>query len=178
MKKILRVIMCFSLAIMLMSTSAFAATSPQETNKNKVVFTDEIVDGDLPTYIDGDKINVSPYLNSTLRDGGGMKYIATEYVHDKKIGLIFNWTSADEYTLDSGWNVSGTASFKAFGINMTAGLSWKTNISRTWKKDPRYSQFRVVAMGDIKIDKYLNQRNNTYHYVKTTINQTDIKEHR
>lgn len=179
MKKILRVIICFSLAIMLMGTSIFAATaSTQEMSKNKVVFADEIVNGVLPTYIDGDKINVSEYLNPVTRDGGGMKYISTEYARNKTIGYIFDWTSASSVTKSSGWNVSGSVSFKAYGINMTANAGWNTSISRTWTMDKGYRQFRVAAKGDIKIDKYVNQKTNTDHYVKTTINQTDMKEQR
>lgn len=117
-------------------------------------------------------------MNPLTRDGGGSQYISSQYLRNQTIGNIFNWTSASSVTKSNGFDIDTTISATVYGINMSINIGWATIVKYTWTKDKGYSQFKVVGIGDVRIDKYYNLRTNYYYYVKHTINQEDIKYQR
>lgn len=145
------------------------------TRDNPVVFEDKIINGEIPTYIDGDKVDMSLIMNPFFRDGGGSQYISSQYIRNQTIGNIFNWTSASSVTKSNGFDISSTFTATVYSMQMSINIGWDTSTSYTWTKDKGYSQFKVVGIGDVRVAKYYNLRTSSYYYVKTTINQEDIK---
>jgi len=180
-RRILLILMvaALSFTVFFNPVAASAATNVDgcmgNTRGNAIVFEDKLVDGEIPTFIDGDKFDMSLILNPIARDGGGMQYISSQYLYNKTIGDIFGWTSASSVTRSNGFDISSTLTATVYGIQMSINLGWKTSTSYTWTKDKGYSQFKVTGIGDVKIDKYYNLRTNSNYYVKTTINKEDVK---
>ena len=139
----LRRILLSALLVAALAFVAFNGPTPASaavaTNSEPVVFADKIVDGVIPKYIDGDKVDIGPILNPFTRDGGGSQYISSEYIRNKTIGNIFNWTSASSVTKSNGFDIDSTISAKVFGINMSINIGWKSDTAYTWTKSKGYS---------------------------------------
>lgn len=173
-----KLFICALAIVMVMSSSVVVFAENTYMKEQTVEFATELnEDGSLPAFVDGDVLDIRK-TDVETKDGGGMVLVGTEYVRNKTIGTIVNWTSAASVTKSSGFNISGNASIKVFGVNMTVNMSWNRSTSYTWKKPSGASQFRVLGKGDIKVQKYYNRKTSMYSYVKTTINKTDITEKR